>query len=61
MLLFTAGCPLGHQRDNDDMKDAAAKALPLGLVDGQAEQVLNHAIGVAISWGLTLVGYSLEG
>ena len=28
----------------------------LGLVDGHAGQVLNQAIGVAISWGLAIVG-----
>jgi Amt family ammonium transporter len=41
---------------NDGLKDAAGKALPLGLVDGNAGQVLNQAIGVAISWGLAMVG-----
>jgi len=41
---------------NDGLKDAAGKALPLGLVDGNAGQVLNQAIGVAISWGLAIVG-----
>ncbi len=41
---------------NDGFKDAAGKALPLGLVDGNAVQVWNQAIGVAISWGLAIVG-----
>jgi Amt family ammonium transporter len=41
---------------NDGFKDAAGKALPLGLVDGHAVQVWNQAIGVAISWGLAIVG-----
>ncbi len=41
---------------NDGLKDAAGKALPLGLVDGNAGQILNQAIGVAISWGLAIVG-----
>ncbi len=41
---------------NDGLKDAAGKALPLGLVDGNPGQVLNQAIGVAISWGLAIVG-----
>jgi ammonium transporter, Amt family len=41
---------------NDTFKDAAGKTLPLGLVDGQSGQVLNQAIGVAISWGLAIVG-----
>ncbi|MBV8808117.1 MAG: ammonium transporter [Acidobacteriaceae bacterium] len=41
---------------NDGLKDAAGKPLPLGLVDGNARQVLNQGIGVAIAWGLALVG-----
>src|SRR5580700_4415429 len=41
---------------NDNLKDSAGKTLPLGWVDGQAGQVLNQAIGVAISWGLAIVG-----
>jgi Amt family ammonium transporter len=30
--------------------------IALGLVDGHAGQVWNQAIGVAISWGLAIVG-----
>jgi Amt family ammonium transporter len=41
---------------NDALKDPAGKALPLGLVDGNAQQVLNQAVGVAISWVLAIVG-----
>jgi Amt family ammonium transporter len=41
---------------NDGLKDAAGKALPLGLVDGNARQVLNQAIGVALSWALAIAG-----
>ena len=41
---------------NDGFKDSAGRLLPLGLVDGHAAQVLNQAIGVAISWGLAIVG-----
>ncbi len=41
---------------NDGLKDSAGKTLPLGLIDGQPGQVLNQAIGVAISWGLAIVG-----
>jgi len=41
---------------NDGLKDATGKALPLGLVDGNPGQILNQAIGVAISWGLAIVG-----
>ncbi len=41
---------------NDALKDPAGKALPLGLVDGNAHQILNQAIGVAIAAGLAVVG-----
>ncbi len=41
---------------NDGLKDAAGKTLPLGMVDGQPGQVLNQAIGVAISWVLRSSG-----
>ena len=41
---------------NDGFKDASGKVLPLGLVDGHPGQVLNQAIGVAISWALAIVG-----
>jgi Amt family ammonium transporter len=41
---------------NDALKDSAGKALPLGLVDGNAGQVLNQAMGVAISWVLAIAG-----
>jgi len=36
---------------NDALKDA-----PLGWVDGHPMQVVNQAIGVAISWGIAIVG-----
>ena len=41
---------------NDGLKDAKGHVLPLGLVDGQAGQVLNQVIGCAIAWGLAIVG-----
>jgi ammonium transporter, Amt family len=41
---------------NDSLKDSAGKVMPLGLVDGHAEQVLNQLIGTAISWALAIVG-----
>jgi Amt family ammonium transporter len=41
---------------NDSFKDASGRVLPLGLVDGHASQVLNQAIGCAISWGLAIAG-----
>lgn len=41
---------------NDGLKDSSGKVLPLGMVDGVPGQVLNQIIGVAISWGLAIVG-----
>ncbi|MGI8991910.1 MAG: ammonium transporter [Bryobacteraceae bacterium] len=41
---------------NDGLKDAAGKAMPLGLVDGNARQVFNQLIGVGIAWILAIVG-----
>ena len=41
---------------NDGLKDTAGKVLPLGLVDGNAMQVVNQMIGVAIAWALAIVG-----
>lgn len=41
---------------NDGLKDSSGKLLPLGLVDGNAAQVLNQFVGVAISWALAILG-----
>jgi Amt family ammonium transporter len=41
---------------NDALKDANGQPLPLGLVDGNAAQVLNQAIGCAVAWVLAIVG-----
>jgi ammonium transporter, Amt family len=41
---------------NNGLKDSAGNPLPLGLVDGNAGQILNQAIGSAIAWGLAIVG-----
>jgi Amt family ammonium transporter len=41
---------------NDGFKDASGKLRPLGMVDGNAGQIFNQAIGVLISWGLAIVG-----
>ena len=41
---------------NDVLKDSSGRALPLGLVDGNAGQVLNQMAGVAVSWGVAIVG-----
>jgi Amt family ammonium transporter len=41
---------------NDALKDSAGKPMPLGLVDGNAGQILNQAIGAGIAWVLAIVG-----
>ena len=41
---------------NDGLKGANGNPLPLGLIDGNATQVLNQLIGCAIAWGLAIVG-----
>jgi Amt family ammonium transporter len=41
---------------NDGLKDAAGKVQPLGLVDGNAGQIGNQAIGCGIAWVLAIVG-----
>jgi Amt family ammonium transporter len=41
---------------NDSFKDLAGKVLPLGLVDGHGTQILYQLVGVAIAWGLAIVG-----
>src|SRR5947209_16026602 len=41
---------------NDALKDSAGKPMPLGWIDGNAGQVLNQAVGVAISIVLAVVG-----
>ena len=41
---------------NDALKDASGKPIALGLVDGNARQVLNQVGGVAIAWVLAIVG-----
>ncbi|HEX7359575.1 MAG TPA: ammonia channel protein, partial [Bryobacteraceae bacterium] len=41
---------------NHGIRNAAGKALPLGLADGNGHQVLNQFIGVVIAWGLSAAG-----
>jgi Amt family ammonium transporter len=41
---------------NDALKDASGKPAALGWVDGNAGQIANQAIGVAIAWALAIVG-----
>jgi len=41
---------------NAVFKDPHGSALPVGLLDGNAHQILNQMMGVAIAWGLAIVG-----
>jgi len=41
---------------NPIFKDANGKALPSGLLEGNAHQLLNQAVGIAIAWVLAIIG-----
>jgi Amt family ammonium transporter len=41
---------------NPVFHDAQGHALPTGLVQGNVDQVFNQLIGIAIAWGLSVVG-----
>ena len=41
---------------NPIFKDGQGKALPVGLIDGNAGQIINQLVGVLIAWGLAIVG-----
>jgi len=41
---------------NAVFKDSRGNALPVGLLDGNAHQILNQLVGVATAWGLAIVG-----
>jgi len=41
---------------NPIFKDAQGNSQPVGLIDGNAHQILNQLVGVAIAWGLAIVG-----
>jgi Amt family ammonium transporter len=41
---------------NPVFHDAQGNALPLGLLDGHARQIVNQLVGVLISWGMAIVG-----
>ncbi|MBI3211005.1 MAG: ammonium transporter [Candidatus Solibacter usitatus] len=40
---------------NDGIKDAAGKAVPMGLVDGNPGQLVDQLVAVGIAWGLAIV------
>src|ERR1700688_2832268 len=41
---------------NPIIKDAQGNTVPLGLLEGNAHQLLNQFVGVAISWVIAIVG-----
>jgi Amt family ammonium transporter len=41
---------------NPLLKDAQGKVMPLGLLEGNAGQLLNQLVGIIIAWGLAIVG-----
>jgi Amt family ammonium transporter len=41
---------------NPIFKDAQGRTLASGLLEGNAHQLLNQLVGVAIAWGLAIVG-----
>ena len=41
---------------NPIFKNAQGNPLPSGLIDGNAHQLLNQAVGVLMAWGLAVVG-----
>ena len=41
---------------NPIFKDASGKAVASGLIEGNAHQLLNQFVGVAIAWGLGIAG-----
>jgi ammonium transporter, Amt family len=46
----------GTQALNPLLKDANGNAIPLGLLEGNAGQLVNQLIGIAIAWALAIVG-----
>jgi ammonium transporter, Amt family len=41
---------------NPIFKDAQGNALPSGMIEGNFHQIFNQLVGVAIAWGLAIVG-----
>ncbi len=41
---------------NPIFKDAAGNPLPSGVIDGHWSQLLNQSAGIAIAWGISIVG-----
>lgn len=41
---------------NPIFKDASGNVLPSGMIEGNAHQIVNQLIGVAIAWGIAIAG-----
>jgi ammonium transporter, Amt family len=41
---------------NPIFRDSQGRALPAGLIDGNAGQIVNQLVGVLIAWGLAIMG-----
>jgi Amt family ammonium transporter len=41
---------------NPIFKDSQGNVLPSGLLDGNAHQLVNQFVGIAIAWGLATIG-----
>ena len=41
---------------NNALKDSSGNPLPLGLIDGNATQVMNQLIGSGVAWALAAIG-----
>jgi Amt family ammonium transporter len=44
------------QAVNSIYKDSHGNSLPVGLIDGNAHQILNQFVGVAFAWVIAIVG-----
>jgi Amt family ammonium transporter len=41
---------------NKNFRDPSGRLLPIGLIDGNAGQVINQLVGCGVAWAVTLVG-----
>jgi Amt family ammonium transporter len=41
---------------NSIFKDSQGNALPVGLIDGNAHQLLNQLVGIGLAWAIAIVG-----
>ncbi len=41
---------------NAVFKDTRGNALPVGVIDGNSQQLVNQAVGVLVAWGIAIIG-----